>query len=129
MGFGQALASSIFIFLAITLPYVKVSFRGDLKRILNGLLYQERRYPVRQGNRVAVGFGSCWDLNTDAIATLGEAKISPPISSAHFDTISSEEELAKVFAYFFQNGAAAEYVIIYIVPAFMELYTNIWFPY
>lgn len=124
MGLGQVLASSIFIFLAVILPYIQVSFRGDLKRILNGLLYQERRYPVRQGNRVAVGFGSCWDLNTDAIATLEQAEISPPISSDHFDTISSEEELAKVFAYFFQNGAAAEYVI-----AFTEFNVNIWLSY
>lgn len=105
---SMALASFLVLILLATLPYTKVSFRGDLQKVLNGLLYQEGRYVVGSGRRVAVGFGSCWDLVTDGVKLLTASKIPPPVTPEHYDVVSSREDLAKVFAYFFESGAAAE---------------------
>lgn len=112
MAIVRSFASSLFIVLIVALPYLRVNVRDlildDLKKIRDALIYQEARYPVNRTRRAAVGFGSCWDLVTSGVALLEKAGISPPSSSRHFDTITSKEELAQVFAYFFENGAASE---------------------
>lgn len=105
---SKAVASTVLLILLATLPYMKVSFKGDLQKVLNGLLYQEGRYLVDNGRRVAVGFGSCWDLVTDGLKLFEAAGISPPVTPEHYDVVSNSGDLAKIFAYFFESGAAAE---------------------
>ena len=105
---AKAIASTVLLLLLATLPYVKVSFKGDLQKVLNGLLYQEGRYLVGNGRRVAVGFGSCWDLVTDGVKLLDASRISPPVTPEHYDVVSNSDDLANIFAYFFESGAAAE---------------------
>ena len=105
----RVFASSLLVILVVFLPYLRVSVPElFLEKIRDGLVYQETRYPVNNKRRVAVGFGSCWDLVTNGVSLLDKANITPPSIPRHFDTISSSEELGQVFAYFFQNGAAAE---------------------
>ena len=96
------------LLIAVYVPYWKNPFKANLRKVLDGLLYQERRYRVNSGNRVAVGFGSCWDLVTDGVELMKFLEIDPPNVTAHYDVIDTEEELAGAFAYFFENGAAAE---------------------
>lgn len=104
----KAIVSSVLIVLLAALPLYRVRFQGDLEKVLNGLLYQEGRYKVNHEKRVAVGFGSCWDLTTDAVTLMNRTNTQPPLSPKHFDVVSSQTDLAQVFAYFFNNGAAAE---------------------
>ncbi len=98
----------IIFFSAIYFPHWKINFQADLKSVLDGLLYQERRYEVNKGSKVAVGFGSCWDIVTRGVEVMTVANVASPPYPEHYNTISTMDELARTFAYFFQNGAAAE---------------------
>ena len=98
----------LIVLAAIYSPFWKKAFRADLKSVLDGLLYQERRYEVNKASRVAVGFGSCLDIVTRGVEMMNFAGITSPSHPEHYDTISNTVELARTFAYFFQNGAAAE---------------------
>ena len=61
--------------------------------------------------RVAVGFGACKDVIVPALPTLTGAGIIPPEHPPeHVRIIQSKDDLQNMFAYFFQHGAAAEYV-------------------
>lgn len=98
-----------FILIAIFIPHWKDKlFQTEMKSILDGLLLQERRYRVNKQSKVAVGFGSCWDIVTNGLRLMELANISAPGDPVHHDTISSRPQLAQAFAYFFQNGAAGE---------------------
>lgn len=61
--------------------------------------------------RVAVAYGACYDLFAEALPLLDYNALDG--EPAHFDTITSMSELLKSFAYYFQHGAAAEYVHVY----------------
>ena len=100
--------SFFFLFLSVSVPYRRISFQVNLKNVLDGLLYQEKLYEVGKNKRVAIGFGSCWDSVTDGVEFLKQAHLVPPQTPCHYDIISTSEDLSKVFAFFFQNGAAAE---------------------
>ena len=102
------LVSISLVLVAIYLSYRKNHFQADLRSILDGLLYQERRYNVNKENRVAVGFGSCWDVVSNGVDVMKTMGMVPPENTQHFDTISNAEELSRSFAYFFQKGAAGE---------------------
>jgi ADP-dependent glucokinase len=104
----RAIASSFFILFIVALPYFTNTFHSELEVIRDALIYQETRYSVNTSMRAAVGFGSCLDMVTNGVLLLDRAGISPPLSPQHFDVVSSPDELAQVFAYFFENGAAAE---------------------
>lgn len=110
----KSLLSAVLLLLLTTIPVHKNTFRGDLHRILDGLLKQEHDHHHQQGNRfprVAVGFGSCLDvIALDGVTVLGRAGISPPVFPRHHDKLSSADDVAEAFAYFFQHGAAAELV-------------------
>ncbi|XP_076321887.1 ADP-dependent glucokinase [Tachypleus tridentatus] len=81
-------------------------FEQRLEEILNGLLRAEKKVSLSYKPKVAVGFGSCQDLfvhSKDVILFN-----PPPANPEHFHSISTKDELLKVFAYFFRHGAAAE---------------------
>ena len=108
----KPLFSALLLVLLTAIPVHKSTFRGDLQRILDGLLKQEHGHQGQResgGARVAVGFGSCLDVNAlDGVTVLGRAGISPPVFPRHHDMLSSADDVAEAFAYFFEHGAAAE---------------------
>ena len=105
--FSRTVASSLFLLLVTTLPS-QYGFYADLKNVLDGLLKEERFHLVKAGNRVAIGFGSCWDVLADAASIFDRVRVLPPDEPKHHDSLSTKEELAEVYAYFFQHGAAGE---------------------
>lgn len=99
-------APLLFLFLAIYIPTQK--YQADLARILHGLL-KEEDFPSRNyQNKVAIGFGSCIDVVTDGVQLLERVGIAPPETPLHNSVISSQEELAETFAFFFERGSASE---------------------
>lgn len=104
-----SIGTLVCILIAIYIPQWKqILFQTEMRSILDGLLLQERRYSVNKESRVAIGFGSCWDIVTNGVKLMEMVNISVPVHPEHHDTISSREELAQAFAYFIQNGAAGE---------------------
>ena len=103
----QCFVSILFVLLASFLGRRDV-FVADLDTILRGPLREERFRNVNSENRVAVGFGSCEDVFVDGLGLLRELGVGPPEIPRHHDVISSPEQLAEGFAYFFEYGAAAE---------------------
>lgn len=102
----KCLAPLLFLVLAIYCPTQK--YKADLPRILHGLL-KEEEFPLRnQENRVAIGFGSCIDIFADGLETLERAGIAPPETPLHHNILSSQEQLAETFAFFFERGSASE---------------------
>ena len=102
----SCLVSLLFLVLALYFPSQK--YHADLDRILDGLL-KEEEFPSRNHkNRVAIGFGSCLDIFTDGLELLERVGIEPPETQVHHDTISSEQQLAETFAFFFGRGSASE---------------------
>ncbi|XP_069787083.1 ADP-dependent glucokinase [Narcine bancroftii] len=79
-----------------------------LEAVLSSLLKAERKVDLDRRPRVAVGFGGCLDIVSDGIALLKKVGIKPTKNPVHHNYITSEEELAESFAYFFPPGAASE---------------------
>lgn len=102
----NCLVSLLFLVLATYIPTQK--YEVDLARILHGLL-KEEEFPLRnQRNKVAIGFGSCIDIVTNGVQLLKRMEIEPPETPLHNNIISSNEELAQTFAFFFERGSASE---------------------
>ncbi|XP_067844816.1 ADP-dependent glucokinase [Heptranchias perlo] len=79
-----------------------------LETVLSSLLKAERKVDLDRRPRVAVGFGGCLDIVVDGVALLKKAGIKPSKNPVHHNYITSEEQLAESFAYFFPPGAASE---------------------
>ena len=74
------------------------------------LLQIEESVSVDPKTKIAIGFGSCLDViaqTSDVIIN----RYSPPKVAKNYDIIENRDELLEAFAYFFQFGAAAEYVL------------------
>ncbi|XP_072367878.1 ADP-dependent glucokinase [Scyliorhinus torazame] len=79
-----------------------------LETVLSSLLRAERKADLKRRPRVAVGFGGCLDIVADGVALLKKAGIKPSKNPVHHNYITSAEQLAESFAYFFPAGAASE---------------------
>ena len=96
------------LFLLLALYISNQKYGADLDQILKGLLTEEE-FPLKsEQNRVAIGFGSCLDVYVDGVELLKELGIAPPEKTLHNSIICSEQDLAETFAFFFQQGSAAE---------------------
>ncbi|GFS15232.1 ADP-dependent glucokinase [Elysia marginata] len=78
-----------------------------LRDVLSGLLRAEKKIPI-ESKRVAVGFGACEDIFTNGLALLNALNLTSPSEAVHQNFVNTPEELAQLFAFFFQSGAAAE---------------------
>ena len=108
MELGKCFISIVFLVLAYKIHRNNYP-AANIERVLDGLLKEETfRRVSHETHRVAIGFGSCVDVISDGLKVLETLNIQPPLQTAHYDTVSSETELAEGFAYFFQYGAAAE---------------------
>lgn len=102
----SCVVSLLFLVLATYIPTQK--YQVDLTRILNGLL-QEEEFPQRNHlKKVAIGFGSCVDVITEGVELLERLGAKPPEKPFHNNIISSTEQLAETFAFFFERGSASE---------------------
>ena len=84
----------------------KIQLNNNLHQIIESMVKTADK-PL-QKYKVAVGYGSCADIFTDALPLFKKVGINSPASALHHNSIDSKEELAQVFTYFFQEGAAAE---------------------
>ena len=57
---------------------------------------------------VAVGYGACLDIFVDASDLIRQEE--PPQVPRHASQLKTKKDLLETFAYFFNHGAAAEYV-------------------
>ncbi|EDW40526.1 GL25288 [Drosophila persimilis] len=85
--------------------------------LLTGLLAIEsslKRPAYETPPKVAIGYGACTDLQINATEFLNryykDYKI-PTVTTSARDVVKNEDELLQSFAYYFQNGAAAERVM------------------
>ncbi|XP_049545924.1 ADP-dependent glucokinase isoform X2 [Anopheles darlingi] len=98
------------LFAIIFQAYLSSNELVKLTVILQHLRDLEVEFPVA-GPRVAIGYGSCSDLHVRAVNFLAhnETIVSGlNFTDYTFDDITTEEEFLLNFAYYFQQGAAAE---------------------
>ncbi|KAI8480211.1 hypothetical protein Bbelb_420660 [Branchiostoma belcheri] len=82
--------------------------QNRLEKVLLSLLKAEKKASLSSRPRVAVGLGACQDAFVDALELFDRYNLTPPALTAHYDSIHDHQELAQMFAYFFNHGAAAE---------------------
>ena len=82
--------------------------RENVQAVIDGLIKAEKSLNVTDGLKVAVGFGSCMDIITPAIATIEKLNLTSPTSPKIIHDIEDLDDFAKVFSYYFKYGAAAE---------------------
>ena len=85
-----------------------VKFVADRSHVLSGLLRAEKTIELSTNSTIAVGFGSCLDLKTNAIPMMNIMRIHPPIHPKYHEHIRSKKELADMLAFYLVEGAAAE---------------------
>lgn len=107
---------------AVAIAAIAVFYRGSLleddhwrqrmEAVLKSLIKQEKTAMIGYGGsdgagpRIAIGYGACKDLFVDAYQLLPQSVA--PDTPEHFNEIETESQLRKMYAYFFQHGAAAE---------------------
>ncbi|XP_030372065.1 ADP-dependent glucokinase [Scaptodrosophila lebanonensis] len=85
--------------------------------LLAGLLAIEsslKRSVLEPAPRVAIGYGACTDLQinaTDFLGTYFRERVPQVRPDYAFEHVNNEDELLQSFAYYFQNGAAAERIM------------------
>lgn len=102
----SCLVSFLFLVLASYIPTQRQEV--NLDRILHGLLKEEEFPPKHHPRKVAIGFGSCVDVVTGGVELFERLGIAAPEESFHNQVISSDQELAETFAFFFERGSASE---------------------
>ncbi|EER06834.1 conserved hypothetical protein [Perkinsus marinus ATCC 50983] len=83
----------------------------DKHELLEAQLSEEaatRRRIEAHPKSVVLGFGACLDGVTRGVDLLRELHIEPSEHPQDHDVITSREDLAETFHYFFEHGAAAE---------------------
>lgn len=110
LSFG-ALLSLICVLMAYWYEWhIEDDLRVRVELTLESLLDIEDSVSVDPKTKIAIGFGSCVDIIAQSRDVIID-KYSSPLKPKHYDMITTREELLEVFAYFFQFGAAAEYVL------------------
>ena len=110
---GYVKSGSVFSIIVLLLAYVykrqnDEALKQHLENILSGLLRAEQKVTLPEQPKVAVGFGACQDIFSNAVEVLDKLGAVAPENPKHFNQISSKQDLEKGFAYFFKHGAAAE---------------------
>ena len=105
----KAVFTVVAVVLAVLL-YRKRLESNRLSAVLAGLLEAESIPSIHSELRVAVGFGSCVDVIGPGLEILSNVGAVSPDHTEHYDILHNMDELQRIFAYFFQHGAAAEYV-------------------
>lgn len=111
MEYAKLFGSSVVaILIALATYYYREGSDNDpVLSVLAGLLRAEESLPARSDSRrVAIGFGACMDVFTEAIPLLNALNLTPPEEPHHYDVVDSGKHLAEMLAYFFKYGAAAE---------------------
>ena len=101
------------------------ALKEKLDQVLSGLLRAERKVGVDATAKIALGFGGCEDIFVDALPLLERLKYNVPGKPEHIDDLDSEEDVTKIFAYFFRHGAAAEYVLFTFAAFFFLTWGSI----
>ena len=81
------------------------AMRERMATVLDNLLHDEAHLDLGP-RRIAVGYGACQDLFINAKSLF--ANEEAPEEPEHYQEIHTAQQLTKMFAYFFQFGAAAE---------------------
>ena len=104
---GSGVAS---LFIALAIYYYREGSENDpVLSVLAGLLRAEKSIPANSDSRrVAIGFGACMDVFTEALPLLNALNLTPPEEPYHYNVVDSGKHLAEILAYFFKYGAAAE---------------------
>lgn len=111
MGYAKLFATSIAtILIALSIYYYREGSENDpVLSVLAGLLRAEKLLPSRSDSRrVAIGFGACMDVFTEAIPLLDTLNFTAPEEPHHYDVVDTGRHLIEMLAYFFKYGAAAE---------------------
>ena len=115
MEYAKLLVSGVVtLFIALAIYYYREGSEKDLENdpvlsILAGLLRAEKSLPASSDSRrVAIGFGACMDVFTEAVPLLNALNLTPPEQPRHHNVVDSGKHLAEILAYFFKYGAAAE---------------------
>jgi len=69
-----------------------------------------KRPALEPAPKVAIGYGACTDLQINATEFLERyySRRIPAATTGSREIVNNEDELLQSFAYYFQNGAAAE---------------------
>lgn len=103
--------------------YLESAHLSKVTALISELSKLEHNIDVKAASgrqpRIAVGYGSCSDLYVSAKALLNFSNIDTTLDQGYLmGDITNENELLQSFAYFFKNGAAAEYVYSILICIF-----------
>ena len=82
--------------------------KDQLNDVLQGLIRAEEKVRVANDAKVAIGFGACIDYFADGLEVFSKVYATVPENPEHLSKITCLDDLTKTFAFFFQQGAAAE---------------------
>jgi ADP-dependent glucokinase len=103
---GSLAAALLGLWLLWARPPPEQLLTGKLDTVISSLLSYEANRPLAAAPRVAVGYGACRDLFVSGAFIMANQTF--PEQPDHFLDVQSAEQLRKMYAYFFQAGAAAE---------------------
>lgn len=108
----RALTSGVFLAIIIGIVIKNRQMASEDQRkadVLNSLLAIERNFGQPDSPpKVFVGFGSCVDIFASATSLFKEIGLEPPVRSLEHGVLRNETDLKEEFAFYFQQGAAAE---------------------
>lgn len=111
-------------FSVILQAYLESAQLSKVTALVSELTKLEHNIQRRKHPRIAVGYGSCSDLYVGA-TILNFSKIDNTRDQGFLvGDITNENELLQSFAYFFNNGAAAEY-IKYLIFLVLLIYMSV----
>lgn len=87
--------------------YYRDRLREKLDETLVSLLKIEDSIEINSNARVAIGYGSCFDIIAPASDMITSHAV-PPQDPSHHASINELKDLEESFALYFKHGAAAE---------------------
>ena len=117
----MAACYNLFAFLALAgaiLAYMILKQKWEaqhMEKVIRGLEKEEKSAKISKKFRAAVGFGSCMDIFVDGLAVFEKLGVAPPEHAVHHELIRDMSSFAETFAYFMDEGAASEYVLLILI--------------
>lgn len=79
-----------------------------LENVRSGLLAEESWVNLSTQLPIAAGFGSCLDLKVNGVPLMNKLGLKPPKAPKYHQSMTTLQDVAEMFAFYLEQGAAAE---------------------
>lgn len=90
-----------------------------LENVRSGLLAEESWVNLSTQLPIAAGFGSCLDLKVNGVPLMNKLGLKPPKAPKYHQSMTTLQDVAEMFAFYLEQGAAAERFIP--MPTFKKM--------